>query len=487
MRILIVTDDSSSPEHLEEILSKQGHTVEHADTEAALENIADYDTTVVAVAERKRLVSFLERLHHEWPGLCGRTIVVEYSKDCALEELICQGGFGLAPTYQAIPAMVEKMPYTMRGSIRAFPLLYPLLLIIATLLFLPPAPGTATEPGTCVSCHQDVHRNAITVKYRHSVVTDEKCATCHIIEQKNWDSRLLEQAISKEYTTEALVPLGDIAERNKRYTIKVIAWDKTSRRSAPVKLTLEPEGITPLETESPSTLSIQNIKVEEVRHGIFSTATISWLTNEFTRAAVEYGETRDYINVTPWEYAYSREHRVTLRGLKQGRRYHYRIILKDVFGNMIRSSDLLLDTREPRYSPQGTSSITRGFPSIEKAEVTSINGIPFLLVRTDRPARITVTLKASADDKTHGDGFLPPKTTQIDVCVECHNQSVSHPVGISASTPSTVVPRNLPTLEGGIITCVTCHYPHGSNKPFFARMDFERDICIECHRKGPFI
>ncbi len=489
VRILVVADEPSKLEHFEDTLP--AHTLDFADTGKALPRLTDYDATVVDIAEKRKLIPFLEKLYQKSPALCERTVVIYPSEEKPLRELLTTRGFRLADTYQTVPSIIKGLKertYKRTGYRSAFPLLYSIAAaIIATILIWPLSTGTATEHGTCASCHQDVHREATTAKYRHSVVVDEKCAKCHIIESKNWNQKLVDQAISKEYTREALIPLKDIVDRNKKYTVKVVAWDRTSRRSAPFIIELEPEKITSIDAQPPSTLSIQNIRVEEIRHGIFSTATISWTTNEFTRAAVEYGEDKRYINVTPWEYAYSREHRVTLKGLKQGRRYHYRIILKDIFGNMIRSSDLIFDTEKPRYSQQSVSSISRGFPSIEKAEVVSIKGVPFILIRTDRPSRITITLKPKADDKTHGDGFLPPKTAQIDVCVECHRQSVSHPVGVSASSPNTVIPKNLPTLEGGIITCVTCHYPHGSDKPFFARMDFERDICIECHKKGPFI
>ncbi len=488
VHILIVTDRPSGPMELEELLSQRDHTVECASPEEARERVktADPSAIVVDMADRQRLLCFLKELGKEGPGLSKNTIVMVHGKDPFIEELLFRWGFKSTATYRKVPAIIDKLTRDTALS-RAFPLLYILLAMIATFLIWPAGSGTAREPTRCVSCHEDVHREAISAKYRHSVVTDQKCARCHIIEPTNWNPNLVEQAISKEYTTEALIPLKDMVEENKKYTLKVVAWDETSRRSAPITVELEPENITPFELEPPSTLSVQNIRVEEIRHGVFSTATISWQTNEFTRGAVEYGEDKKYINVTPWEYSYSREHRVTLKGLKKGRRYYYRIILKDVFGNMIRSSEMILDIEEPRYPPQRRSSIARGFPSIERAEPVSIQGYPFLLVVTDRPSRVTVTLKSTADDKTHGDGFLPPKTAQIDVCIECHRQGVSHPVGISANSPSTVIPKNLPTLEGGIITCVTCHYPHGSDKPFFARMDFERDICIECHRKGPFI
>ncbi|OGP25990.1 MAG: hypothetical protein A2067_00630 [Deltaproteobacteria bacterium GWB2_42_7] len=71
--------------------------------------------------------------------------------------------------------------------------------------------------------------------------------------------------------------------------------------------------------------------------------------------------------------------------------------------------------------------------------------------------------------------------------MRCHAQGASHPVGIMSKGPKTKIPAELPTVEGGIITCVTCHYAHGGNKRYFARLDFQRDMCMACHTGAPFI
>ncbi len=73
----------------------------------------------------------------------------------------------------------------------------------------------------------------------------------------------------------------------------------------------------------------------------------------------------------------------------------------------------------------------------------------------------------------------------INGCYRCHPPEilgVSHPVGI-AKKSGTVVPDYLPTLEGGIITCVTCHEVHGRDRKHFTRMEASKDLCKICHKE----
>ncbi len=132
---------------------------------------------------------------------------------------------------------------------------------------------------------------------------------------------------------------------------------------------------------------------------------------------------------------------------------------------------------------------------IEKIKpLRSIGGKLGIVVTVNRPVKVTLN---ALEDKNqgltsklerHGKGFISPKATRIDVCVGCHNQGISHPVGITANTHTTKIPEGLPTLPGGIITCNTCHTPHGGNKKFLARIDFkDTTMCAQCHTKEPFI
>ncbi len=62
----------------------------------------------------------------------------------------------------------------------------------------------------------------------------------------------------------------------------------------------------------------------------------------------------------------------------------------------------------------------------------------------------------------------------IKVCANCHETQgkFTHPVGDKVHDPRTGQP----------LTCVSCHYPHGTNFEFNLKLNGARDLCIQCHR-----
>ncbi len=62
----------------------------------------------------------------------------------------------------------------------------------------------------------------------------------------------------------------------------------------------------------------------------------------------------------------------------------------------------------------------------------------------------------------------------IGVCERCHKTQgqFSHPVGDKVLDPRT----------GQKMTCVDCHYPHGTDYKFSLKLSGSKDLCIQCHR-----
>jgi predicted CXXCH cytochrome family protein len=60
------------------------------------------------------------------------------------------------------------------------------------------------------------------------------------------------------------------------------------------------------------------------------------------------------------------------------------------------------------------------------------------------------------------------------VCETCHEAqgNFTHPVG-----PGVIDPRN-----GQIMTCVTCHYPHGTLYEKNLKLSGSMELCIQCHK-----
>jgi len=74
-----------------------------------------------------------------------------------------------------------------------------------------------------------------------------------------------------------------------------------------------------------------------------------------------------------------------------------------------------------------------------------------------------------------------PEQISINTCSSCHNFSgTSHPVRIY-SGQKTQIPPDLPTVKGGMLTCVTCHFPHSSANKQLIRKKVKTKLCISCH------
>ncbi|MBI4697830.1 MAG: cytochrome c3 family protein [Nitrospirae bacterium] len=87
------------------------------------------------------------------------------------------------------------------------------------------------------------------------------------------------------------------------------------------------------------------------------------------------------------------------------------------------------------------------------------------------------------DSKGHFRGELKTdRETGIDECVrKCHQPKQSHPVDVRVwGKRGYKVASDLPLSEGNIITCVTCHFPHGGNIVNLLRKN-SVELCSSCH------
>lgn len=77
-----------------------------------------------------------------------------------------------------------------------------------------------------------------------------------------------------------------------------------------------------------------------------------------------------------------------------------------------------------------------------------------------------------------------PQELTIELCLSCHsntNLGTSHPVRLYARRGNTIIPDELPTIEDGMMTCVTCHSPHGAPASQLVREIVKTKLCVTCH------
>jgi len=75
-----------------------------------------------------------------------------------------------------------------------------------------------------------------------------------------------------------------------------------------------------------------------------------------------------------------------------------------------------------------------------------------------------------------------PEALSITACYQCHPASslgTSHPVRLYGGE-GVRIPDELPTVDG-MLTCVTCHDPHGSAGEKLVRERIKTRLCVACH------
>lgn len=75
-----------------------------------------------------------------------------------------------------------------------------------------------------------------------------------------------------------------------------------------------------------------------------------------------------------------------------------------------------------------------------------------------------------------------PEDLAIEACYQCHPKATlgtSHPVRLYGGR-NVRIPDELPTVDG-MMTCVTCHDPHGGNSRMLVRTLIKTKLCVTCH------
>ncbi len=343
----------------------------------------------------------------------------------------------------------------------------------------------------CERCHsgegakrlglKDVYREIDSFRFQHPDVK-KKCDECHVERRLKEASVKRLRAVSLDYLRDQVFLVEGLSP-DREYLLEVKMVDRSGNRTSipPSKVIPSKVKVLPYKDSIPPV--IRDVEVEDLKQGVFIEATLRWETDEFSSSLVEYGLTPRLGERIGSERVFSLTHRVTIPGLARGKRYYCRITSRDLFGNVSVFEGVVIDTSKKVKGVKAFKGRDRVPPRAGKISLFRVEGSNDLYVRVsaDEDVKATLFVTESVKMDEHGFGLLPPRKAQIDVCIRCHPQGVSHPVGIRSRSGSTVIPPDLPTIQGGVMTCITCHYPHGGNRRYFARMEMKRAICITCH------
>jgi predicted CXXCH cytochrome family protein len=70
------------------------------------------------------------------------------------------------------------------------------------------------------------------------------------------------------------------------------------------------------------------------------------------------------------------------------------------------------------------------------------------------------------------------KKASIDLCKDCHKPHL-HPYGTRPDGSEVIDPTTKKML-----VCASCHQPHGSQWEHLTKDNYERELCIRCHKEG---
>lgn len=365
--------------------------------------------------------------------------------------------------------------------IRLFYFILPLIFVFT---LLPHAATIEQRPeASCLKCHEDLYLNAITSTYQHSVIK-ESCVICHVIQDSAGKRNII--LWSSTFQKKGTVFLGNLIE-DKKYRAGIEILDSNGKKSPPKFIDIIPENTWKFPQASSRLKKLSNVRLEQIKKRIFAEAVIAWVTDVPATSEVEYRlENGEYRKAAASNKLFSRKHKVILNGLKHKRTYMYRVISRDIAGNMLKSEEYSFNTSsklDPVWLQKDTGSQQAVITDLKALKTEKGNNY-YLKVSANKSAQFVVWLKEVR--KTEGSrpctGFSQTRYSTIDACIICHSQDSSHPVGVRSKNPKIIVSDELPTIEGGLITCVSCHYPHGGGKPYFVRVDFTKEICAKCHQ-----
>ncbi|MBW2266188.1 MAG: hypothetical protein JRF28_08530 [Deltaproteobacteria bacterium] len=365
---------------------------------------------------------------------------------------------------------------------------------------------------SCVSesCHLDMYNDDASSPYPHSPFIEKQCGECHL--EADATSNSVSDVVSKvviqpvvitcpDYLVEHTVVIKGLVPEAK-FDINVTMQNKLGNKVIKQFNAIVPANEQDVRLNDERAPEISEVKAGPILRGVFLETTITWETDEVSTSAVEFGVSEQYDNITPEDGLLVKHHSVTVYGLEENKNYYFRVKSEDIFGNKGVSEDLEFSTGKVlSESDVELEDTDVGYGSefnIRKAEIFVVGSDLGLYLEATVPTSLRVEyikveepqgeeleqdwVTGTTDSEDVHDELRERKEWAIDACYRCHppeELGLSHPVGIEPKD-TTTIPEDLP-MEDGVITCVTCHKPHGGDMKYFAQKEITKEICISCH------
>lgn len=390
----------------------------------------------------------------------------------------------------------------MTGFIFAFKRL---LFILISFVFSYQSVLASESEIDCKKCHQQVYDEIAASAFQHADIVLKECAGCHLSSSGTKKDGWVKIPIAN-YAKEYLITISNLL-KDSTYNVKINLKNKENKEKASDIISFTPDSVSEFWVDDEIVPTVSNVKISRVDISALASSEISWETDELSDSGVDYWISKDQI-YSASSNLYTKMHNIKLSGLSHKNVYNYRVISSDPFGNKTVSGDYKFDTSKAFNNKSDTVKYKKdevkfdfetvnilkfkykekGLKSDKNMEAFK-NIVAIYFSMSDEANAIVEYMEKKGEgdsipeEKKHGrNGLKSQIEIGINTCVErCHKRDVSHPVDVAVKR-NMQVPEEIPTAKGNIITCITCHTPHGSKLQYLARVDFNT-LCVMCHTK----
>lgn len=361
------------------------------------------------------------------------------------------------------------------------------LLKLMDATYIPVTLPLELKEAGCVGCHKSVFKKMKEAKIPHESAMSD-CKVCHVKSVREISGRKIKVP---SYTKRGMALLN--INEKVSYSVGVTLEDRNGKTviSKPVEFT--PKNVKATVKENTSPIKVSNIKLSELKGGVFYTAVFTWETDRPTTSEIEYGKNnRNFRRVASNRDYYTTSHKVEVTNLGAGKKFMFRVASKDVHGNTIYSK--MNDFKTKKAFPATPVKVSTESPTIKSVHVVRVGKKVAVMWNGNKETKATITVGETTTSREmisiepHYPGLTSKNFASMGGCgmEGCHKGSVhkqtSHPTG-NVKWGGISKPYGLPLAENNAMTCATCHEAHGGNFRHILRMEKQK-LCDACHENN---
>lgn len=346
----------------------------------------------------------------------------------------------------------------------------------------------------CLDCHAELWRVLKSKRYVHRPDGDGECQVCHVPAQARKEKGSVASSDQVKWVAGGSTPGREHwlefagADQGGTLLLEVRSGGRVKTREFPLPAFAALEELPVI----PVPPAISDVRLVEVKKGVFVSATIAWETDRPADSQVLYGV--DKLDQTSMlDRQPVRNHLVILTGVQPGKIYKYKVVSVDLAGNRGESPVKSAVFEAGGLGSQEQSVQASGKDPEVQVRCYRLGDKSFAVVGADQEISVRLGIMpiknaavSSGKERVVIRHLLlnTPTVTSTGVCYACHDEYkriLSHPINVYPKR-GMIIPPEYPTLSDGRMTCMSCHAKHASNIEFRLIKDRKEELCRGCHR-----